>query len=247
LFFLNGALSLIVLFPIFSILLRNEKTYPQVFRLKRFWSKLLIYNVGLRYEIISGKNNLLPQPCIICPNHGSYLDIIMTYRVISHYFHFMGKAELKKVPLFNRFFDNMNITVDRGSIVASHKAFMRASGDLDKGISIAVFPEATIPECTPEMGRLKNGAFKLAIDKQVPIVPVVFLDNWKALPDSPRKHRFPGMPGKLRVVILDPISTKGMGEGDLQRLKSEYSEVMNKTLVDYEVLNESRKSEFLVA
>jgi 1-acyl-sn-glycerol-3-phosphate acyltransferase len=238
-FFLNAVCSFLILFPAFWLFLRNKRTFPKVFKLKRWWSGILIYFPGIRYRVLRECSVPWPEPCVICPNHASYLDIIMTYRVIPHYFHFMGKAELKKVPLFNRFFDHMNILVDRSSIVASHKAFVRAGEDIDRGISIAIFPEATIPECTPEIGRLKNGAFKLAIEKQVPIVPVVFLDNWKVLPDSPRKKVYAGSPGLLRVVIHDPIPTKGMKESDLASLKEAYRKVMDETLLKYGVLEES--------
>lgn len=243
-FFLNAVCTFLVLFPAFWFLLKNRQTFPKVFKLKRWWSGVLICFPGIRYRILRESTAPWPTTCVICPNHASYLDIIMTYRVIPHYFHFMGKAELKKVPLFNRFFDHMNILVDRSSIVASHRAFLRAGEDLDRGISIAIFPEATIPECTPEIGRLKNGAFKLAIEKQVPIVPVVFLDNWKVLPDNPRKQVHPGNPGMLRVVIHDPIPTKGMTEADLALLKDQYRKVMDDTLREYGVLEESAQSRY---
>jgi 1-acyl-sn-glycerol-3-phosphate acyltransferase len=225
LFFLNGSLTFIILFPLFYILLLRESWFPLVFRLKKIWAHLIIFNVGIRYRIIRENKNPWPQPCIICPNHTSFLDIVMTYIVIPEYYHFMGKAELKKVPLFNKFFDRMNILVDRKSIVGAHKAFKRAASDLDKSISIAIFPEATIPDSAPRLGRLKNGAFKLAIEKQVPIVPVVYLDNWKILPDGPLK-KTGGTPGISRVVIPDPIPTTGMVEEDADRLKLEYQKVM---------------------
>lgn len=246
-FYVNAVTTFLVLYPAFWILLRSHKTFPLVFKLKRWWSKLLIAIPGLRYKVVESSHVKWPEPCIICPNHGSYLDIVMTYRVLPHYFHFMGKAELKKVPLFNSFFDRMNILVDRSSIVNSHKAFVRAAEDLDKGISIAIFPEATIPDCTPALGKLKNGAFKLAIEKQVPIVPIVYLDNWKALPDGPRKKKFPGQPTLLRVVIHDPISTKGMTEADLNQLKEKYKQVMDNTLEKYGSIIESSKPQYQLA
>jgi len=245
-FFLNAVVTFLLLFPAFWYLLRKPSTFPKVFQLKRWWSKFLIGIPGIRYKVVASSEVPFPSPCIICPNHGSYLDIIMTYRVLPHYFHFMGKAELQKVPLFNRFFKEMNILVDRSSIVASHKAFVRAADDLDKGISIAIFPEATIPDCTPALGKLKNGAFKLAIEKQVPIVPVVFIDNWKVLPDGPRKRVFSGGPGLLRVVIHDPIPTKGMTESDLNMLKDHYRSVMESTIDQYGSIVESQQPRFKV-
>ena len=173
LFFLNAILTFVFLYPVFYVLLLREKWFPKVFWLKRVWAKLLINNVGITCKVINAPRLETSKPYIICPNHTSFLDIILTYIVVPDYFHFMGKAELKKVPFFNVFFDKMNILVDRGSIIASHRAFMRAGADLDKDISIAIFPEATIPASAPRLGRLKNGAFKLAIEKQVPIVPVM--------------------------------------------------------------------------
>jgi 1-acyl-sn-glycerol-3-phosphate acyltransferase len=137
------------LFPLFYVLLQKKKWFTKVFALKRFWAKLIIFNVGIRYKIIDLNKKPLPTRCVICPNHASFLDIVTTYIVCPGYFHFMGKAELKKVPLFNQFFDRMNILVDRGSIMGSHRAFTRAASDLDKGISISIFPEATIPDCSP--------------------------------------------------------------------------------------------------
>ncbi len=237
-FFLNGVITFIFLFPVFYFLLLKEKRFPVVFRLKKVWAKLLINNVGIRCKVINTPLLETSRPYIICPNHTSFLDIILTYLVIPDYFHFMGKAELKKVPFFNVFFDRMNILVDRGSIIASHRAFIRARADLDKGISIAIFPEATIPACAPRLGRLKNGAFKLAIEKQVPIVPVVFLDNWRLLPDGAMK-KSGGTPGVSRVYIHDPVITAGLTDSDLESLKKKVHDLIEKTLIQYNCPYES--------
>lgn len=240
LFFLNGVFTFIFLFPVFYFLLLSEKRFPIVFKLKKIWARLLINNVGIRCKVINTPRSGTPGPYIICPNHASFLDIILTYLVIPDYFHFMGKAELKKVPFFNVFFDRMNILVDRGSIIASHRAFIRAGSDLDKGISIAIFPEATIPACAPRLGRLKNGAFKLAIEKQVPIVPVVYLDNWRLLPDGPMR-KSGGTPGVSRVYIHEPVITAGLTDNDLDSLKKKVHDLIEKTLIEYNCPFESDK------
>ena len=242
LFFLNGILTFIFLFPIFYILLSREKWFTYVFKLKKIWAKLIIYNVGIRCKIISSPVIDIHKPYVICPNHASFLDIVLTYIVIPNYFHFMGKAELKKVPFFNKFFDRMNILVDRSSIIGSHKAFIRAGNDLDKGISIAIFPEATIPACAPKLGRYKNGAFKLAIDKQIPILPVVFLDNWRLLPDGFRK-KTGGRPGVARVVIHEPVETKGLTDADLESLKKRVHDIIQGTLIDFNCCPKPEKME----
>ena len=153
---------------------------------------------------------------------------MLIYIAIPVYFHTMGKAELLKVPLFRRFFQRMNIPVNRKSNMDSHRAFKRAGNDIDKGISIALFPEGTIHHKAPLMGRFKNGPFRLAIEKQVPIVPISFLNNWLLLPDD--FHNRVGHPGIAHVIIHEPIPTKGLSEGDIEKLKADVYAAINKPL-----------------
>ena len=67
------------------------------------------------------------------------------------------------------------------------------------------------------MGRFKNGPFRLAIEKQVPIVPITFMNNWLLLPDD--FYRRIGHPGIAHVILHDPIPTIGLTENDLDVLK----------------------------
>lgn len=140
----------------------------------------------------------------------------------------MGKAELRKVPFFRRFFDKMNIPVNRKSKMDSHRAFLRAASDIEKGISITLFPEGTIHHNGPRIGRFKNGPFRLAIQQQVPVVPITFLNNWILLPDDYKKRV--GHPGRSQVIIHEPIPTVGMTESDMERLKAKVFEVMRAPL-----------------
>lgn len=141
----------------------------------------------------------------------------------------MGKAELKRIPMFGIFFKRMNISVNRSSIKDSHKAYKRARNDLRKGISLAIFPEATIPACSPELGPFKNGAFRLAIEMQVPIVPITFLDNWSIFPDN-NENRMVLRPGLSRIVIHEPIPTTGLTEEDANNLRDKVAVIIRNTL-----------------
>lgn len=233
LFFVNGVITFFLFYPFFYVLLSSDKWFEQVFRLKKIWARFLLYPVGIRYKIIKESDYDRNRTYVICGNHGSYLDIILMYLSVKVYFHFMGKAELRRVPFFNKFFDRMNILVDRGSIMGSHRAFVRAGNDLDKGVSIAIFPEATIPECSPHLGRFKNGAFRLAIEKQTPILPVVFLDNCKLLPDN-KLRKLGGRPGLSRVVVLDPVETRGLTDEDLPALRLRIFNIIDNALKEYD-------------
>ena len=125
----------------------------------------------------------------------------------------------------------MNILVERRSKMSSHKAFMQACAEIDNGNSVLIFPEATIPHNAPVLNSFKNGAFKLAVEKQVPIVPVTFLGNWKILQGSIMFKGKAG-PGITRVIVHQSIETKGMNENDIPALKQKVFDVMNAPLLE---------------
>jgi 1-acyl-sn-glycerol-3-phosphate acyltransferase len=228
LFFINAVITFFIFFPVFFILLKRDEWFPNVFRWKKIWAHFILYPVLLFYKIerrsVMNKN----QAYVFCPNHTSYLDIMLIYISIPVYFHTMGKAELLKVPLFKKFFARMNIPVNRKSRFDSHRAFTRAGNDIDKGISITLFPEGTIHHNECRMGRFKNGPFRLAIEKQVPIVPITFMNNWILLPDD--FHRHIGQPGIARIIMHEPIDTKGMTEANLDELKQKVYDVISAPL-----------------
>ena len=111
----------------------------------------------------------------------------------------------------------------------SHKAYKRALTDMQKGVGIAIFPEATIPECAPNLGPFKNGAFKLAIESQAAIIPVTFRDNWKIFPDK-KNQRFLVQPGLSRIIVHRAIPTKGMADHDIPALKEQVRNIIESAL-----------------
>ena len=143
----------------------------------------------------------------------------------------MGKQELDKAPLFRIFFKEMNILVNRESNKSSHRAFLRAGTDIDMGQAVFIFPEAGISS-NGKLRGFKNGAFKLAIDKQIPIVPITFLNNWKLLQNGGFFKAF-GRPGISRIVVHPPIPTIGMDENDLISLRTQVYDIIQNELNNY--------------
>ncbi len=224
--------SLLVLYIPFRVLLYKPARYRRAFRLKRGWANYLQWAslVPLRVTRLAP----LPEPpYVICCNHSSYLDIIQMYNVIPRYFLFMGKYELLKWPLFNIFFKDMNIAVNRGSHIEAGKAFRRAAQAIDRGTSIALFPEGTIPVFTPRMKPFKDGAFRLAIEKQVPIVPITFLDHWRLF-GEPEELLSRARPGIARAVVHAPVPTRGLTEADVVALRRRVYEVIEGPLLEVE-------------
>ncbi|MFT5311454.1 MAG: 1-acyl-sn-glycerol-3-phosphate acyltransferase [Bacteroidia bacterium] len=103
----------------------------------------------------------------------------------------------------------MNILIDRTNLRASYNSYQRAADDLKKGITIAVYPEAIIPDNPPKMLPFKNAPFKIAIEGQVPVVPVTFVNEWNILPAKPHVWKG-GRPGSTFIKIHKPISSKGI-------------------------------------
>ena len=144
----------------------------------------------------------------------------------------MGKQELEKVPLFNIFFKDMNILVNRKSMTASYQAFRRAAQELKSGHSVILFPEGTISRKAPILKDFKSGAFRLAIDEQVEIIPITFENNWKFLED---KAFLQGnmRPGLARIVVHEPISTIGLSDKDVEILKLKVKQIIEGPLKKY--------------
>jgi 1-acyl-sn-glycerol-3-phosphate acyltransferase len=238
-FMLQFITSLIVLYPIFFVLLLHKKGFPLAFRLKKIWTIWIVAVAGIIPSITyrSAKSKL-PKTAVYCANHMSYLDIVMAYIVIPHYFVSMAKKELGKAPLFNIFFKRMNILVDRKSVTAAHKAFVRAGEEIEEGNSVFLFPEGGIITNNGKLHSFKNGAFKLAIEKQVPIVPITFLNNWKLFQNGVLV-RTQGRPGLSKIIVHKPISTKGMTANDLVSLRARVHDIIKHDLETYN--GESKK------
>lgn len=167
---------------------------------------------------------------VYCANHTSYLDIpILTY-VLPGYFIYIGKSSLTKIPLFGYTFKKLHITVDRKSGEDRKKAVLKGSLAVADRKSLVVFPEGGInPNPQPHLREFKDGAFRIAIERQVPIVPVTVLNTWKVFPDlsKPSMHRH-----KIKVILHPAIPTVGMTEEDLPFLKEKTKQAIATSLFE---------------
>ena len=106
--------------------------------------------------------------------------------------------------------------VDRNSSRSKNEVFKRAQSRLNQGLSICIFPEGGVPDDeSVVLDEFKDGAFRIAIEHQLPIVPIVFFDNKKRLSYT----FFSGSPGRMRAKILPIIVTKGKTLEDRNTIK----------------------------
>lgn len=156
-------------------------------------------------------------------NHQSMTDIMLMLVAIKNPFVFVGKKELASIPVFGYFYKRTCIVVDRGNAQSRKAVFDQAQQRLNNGLSVCIFPEGGVPDDESiVLDNFKDGAFRLAIEHQIPIVPLVFYDN---------KVRFPfrvsgGKPGKLRALILPSIPTEGLVIRQKQELRDQIRELI---------------------
>ncbi len=233
--FFTCFLTIFLLFYFFFFILIKSKNIYLAYKLKKIWGSIICYLSGIFPISIKSKNYQYPIPCIIVSNHSSYLDIITNVLHIPSTTLFLAKVELKKIPLFSIFFNGMDIPVDRKNIKAAHQSLELCAQALDKGFNITIFPEGTISS-DGVLKPFKSGAFKLAIEKQLPIVAIVNHQNWKILQNGGFFKSF-GRPGFTYSTILEPIKTIGLTVDDIDFLKQKTYLLIKQTLENYDAKN----------
>ena len=206
------------MFPLLVVFGLNEKWHKYGYILHRVWARMFFWLAGIRASVIYQEPLDKHAQYIFCPNHTSFLDI-PTLGLNRNLFCFVGKSSLGNVPLFGYMYRKLHITVDRARLLSRYDTFMKCREALDGGKSLLIFPEGgIISPSPPTMSRFKDGPFRIAIEKQVPIVPATIPHNWIILPDDGRllldKKRCP-----VRLIFHSPIETKGMSLDDLPSLK----------------------------
>jgi 1-acyl-sn-glycerol-3-phosphate acyltransferase len=219
-----------VLFLIFFFLFLIPITFPSQHKLvgvfNRWWAYIFFLLIALPWKReVRGK--LDPkQQYIFCPNHFSYADIpIMGLN--PHNAIFVGKNDMEHIPLFGFMYRKLHITVDRANLNSRVNTFKRSLKAIDEGKSLVIYPEGGIvTTANPVMGKFKDGAFRIAIEKQIAVVPVTIPYNWIILP--PEEFLVRWTPVKL--IFHEPIETSGMTASDVNALKEKVFSIIDQEL-----------------
>ncbi len=221
-------LFFLLFYPFFLILLNQRSTYRLAHKLRAIWGRTIMFLSGLRPRTTFVQPLEKKKVYVFAANHFSYLDILSLNVQLGHYFRFMAKSELRKIPLFGIFFRTIDISVNRKSITDSVYAFGYADRAVKEGDSLGIFPEGGIGDQVPKMRAFKSGAFKLAVENKVAIVPISIIDNWKRMPDGGLTSG--GLPGKMRMIVHAPIETNNLDNTDIPRLKKEVYDIIQKSV-----------------
>ncbi len=152
--------------------------------------------------------------------------------LINHKFKFIGKASLRKVPIWGFMYSRLHILVDRSSLKSRHNSWLKVQEEIKKGFSIVFFPEGGIlSKNPPQMAPFKEGSFRIAVDEQIPIVPVTILNNHLLLPD---RVPLTMHPGKMEMIVHEPIWPTGQDDEAVNALKQAVRQKIEETLNAHE-------------
>jgi len=218
---------LILIFPFLRYYLSKKERFPSAFKFSKLLGKLFLFFSGIVLKVKGRENIVEDKPFLICSNHSSFLDIPCLYSIFDKYFIFTGKKEIENWPLFHIFYTSgMNILVDRHNKMGLVKAFKRMMEVIDEGHPLVILPEGTISKVAPKLAEFKTGSVTLAIQKQIPILPITFTTNWIRLQ---RKGFFKGKasPGISEVIIHPLISTTGLKKNNADELQLKLRDIIN--------------------
>ena len=225
--------TLIIILQSFVLMQLTGASYKHFYSAGVLWSDCVLYGMFMFPQKNKSLKTIKNHAYIFVANHVSMIDVMLLVSTVrENPIVFIGKKELEKIPIFGYVYKRTMILVDRSSNESKIRVFEQTKKKLNSGISIAIFPEGTVPDIEVELAPFKHGAFTIAIEHQVPIIPITFIDNKKRFPWS-----FGGLiggskgsPGKLRVKIHNPIPTRGMVKDDRVSLNEKVRSIMLKDL-----------------
>lgn len=209
---------------IFSLLIGDRKLsyYPAI-----IWSRLICALALLKVNV-SGLENYDPHKSyIFIANHQSILDIFLVYGWLDSRFKWIMKKEIRHIPLVGKACEMVgHIFIDRSSAIKAKKSIDKAEVLLRNGASVVLFPEGSRTR-TGDLQKFKRGAFFLATDLSLEVVPITIKGAYRAWP--PRSIFI--KPGSIEMMIHSPLSTEGLTHDNLHEFIEQTRNIIEQPLL----------------
>ncbi|MEA4937458.1 MAG: lysophospholipid acyltransferase family protein [Paludibacter sp.] len=191
------AISTIILSPLLPN--SNISYFPA-----RWWGRIICRILFIRVSVTGLDKFDLKESYIIAANHQSVFDIFAIYGWLPNIFKWIMKAELRQIPLVGKACESAgHIFIDRTNPLSAKTSLEKAEKQLINGISVVIFPEGTRTK-TGEMNRFKKGAFRIATDLSLPILPVTIRGSFERLP----RNTFVVHPGVIEMIFHEPVDVR---------------------------------------
>ncbi|KAF2715478.1 1-acylglycerol-3-phosphate O-acyltransferase [Pleomassaria siparia CBS 279.74] len=218
----------------------SQWTVGKVFKWTMWWSTGIFFEIIDSGRIVGGNRGgeeaLQTRPAVFVGNHQTELDVLMLGTVFPQYCSVTAKSSLKWTPFLGWFMTlSKSVFIDRANRATARAAFDSAANVMQtERQSVFIFPEGTRSYATsPELLPFKKGAFHLAIQAQVPIVPVVVANYSHVLNFKEKRYS----PGVVPVSVLPAIPTKGLTAADADALTTKTRDAMMDELIRLSHLN----------
>ncbi|MCB9256217.1 MAG: 1-acyl-sn-glycerol-3-phosphate acyltransferase [Chitinophagales bacterium] len=200
--------------------------------LYHFIGRMVVLFAFLRVKKVYHSSYNAKESYVVVSNHSTMMDI--PANVVASppeiVFKFLGKKEANRIPFFGYLIDRLCILVDRASEESRKSSYARMKAEMDKSYSIILYPEGTRNRTKEPIKEFYDGAFRLAIEMQKPLV-VNTLVGIKEL--NPPTGFFTYRPGTVESHWDEAIITKGMTLEDIPQLKKRAGDIMIKRLLKH--------------
>lgn len=204
-----------------------------IYSICQLWADIMMVIWGIYHRSLFEVPHDQSRQYVFVFNHISYMDIPIIMKAIrQQHFRILGKSEMAKIPVFGFFYQNAVVMVERSSAEKRAASVKKLKTVIRKGISVVIAPEGTFNQTGEPLKEFYNGAFKIAIETQTPIKPILFLDTYDRLN---YKSVFSLNPGRSRAVYLEEISVAGLTNKDVNMLKEKVYLLMEEKLIAYKV------------
>jgi len=221
---------LVIPFVIVASFFGKMKGGNFIYKACSVWADAWFFLIGIRHRNLYESPHNKNKQYIFVANHISYLDAPVIVKTLRQKVRVLGKVEMSAVPLFGFIYRKAVVTVDRSSAAHRAKSVRILKSVIRRGVSIFIFPEGTFNETHRPLKDLFDGAFRIAIETQTPIKPVLFLDAYERM----HYHSvFSLNPGRSRTVFLHEIPVHGLTGKDVEALKQKVAAIMEQKLQEY--------------
>lgn len=223
---------MLILFPwvVLASFLGRIRGGNAIFRICMVWADLWFPLIFIFPKRIFESPHDKQKPYIFVTNHISLLDAAILPKAYRQPLRPLGKVEISRIPVFGFIYRRAIVMVDRSNATNRAQSIRILKSIIRKGISVLFFPEGTYNETGLLLKDFYNGAFRVAIETQTPVKPVLFLDSYARMR---YQHVFSLNPGQCRIVFLDEISVDGLKMSDTEDLKWKVYEIMERKLGEY--------------
>lgn len=202
-----------------------------IYKLCHAWTDFVMLMLGIFHRNIFEAPHDRSRQFVFVFNHISFLDIPVIFKAIrGQYFRVLGKAEMARVPLFGFIYKNAVVMVERDNPQKRAISVKQLKSVLKRDISIVISPEGTFNMTGKPLKEFYDGAFKIAIETQTPIKPVLILDAYDRMH---YRSVFTLNPGRSRSVYLEEVSVQGLTLDDVAFLREKVYKRMEEGLIKY--------------